>query len=155
MEILTPFGHELLITNMVKIFFFLHRLTELVVFRSFLMFQKDFIEYCFFADAAPMSQRNFPPSFWNSQHYQGAAGSHHPSELYSEHYHPEAWYQYSTHHRAVHDYHHNMAQYGSLLLPGSRLHMGSHTQCKAMEWQHPPLDAPYSSYPSMSGKNTK
>lgn len=100
-----------------------------------------------------MSQRNFPPSFWNSQHYQGATGTHH-ADIYSEHYHPgDAWYQYSSHHRAVHDYHHhNMAQYGGLLLPGSRLHMGTHTQCKAMEWQHPSLDPPYSSYPTMSGK---
>lgn len=130
-----------------------------------------------------MSQRNFPPSFWNSQHYQGAA-SHHgagastSSELYPEHPypHPDAWYhQYSAasaaHHahaaRAVHDYHHHhhgataaaasamAAQYGGLLLPGSRLHVGAHAQCKAMDWQHPSLDAsPYSSYPSMSGKLT-
>ncbi|KAK5646200.1 hypothetical protein RI129_004664 [Pyrocoelia pectoralis] len=102
-------------------------------------------------ESPPMSQRNFPPSFWNCQHYHGATSSHHP-DIYSEHYHPgDAWYQYSTHHRAVHDYHHNMAQYSGLLLPGSRLHMGSHSQCKAMEWQHSALDAPYSSYPSMSG----
>lgn len=103
-----------------------------------------------------MSQRNFPPSFWNSQHYQGATSGHH-ADLYSEHYHPgDPWYQYSSHHRAVHDYHHhNMAQYGGLLLPGSRLHMGTHAQCKAMEWQHPSLDPPYSSYPSMSGEYLK
>lgn len=97
-----------------------------------------------------MSARNFPASFWNSQHYSGAHG-HTAADLYSEHYHPsEAWYPYSQHHR-VHDYHHhNMAQYSGLLLPGSRLHMGA--QCKAMDWQHPSLDNPYSSYPSMSGK---
>ncbi|XP_023024157.2 transcription factor vestigial isoform X2 [Leptinotarsa decemlineata] len=106
-------------------------------------------------ESSPMSTRNFPPSFWNSQHYTGATGSaHHAADLYSEHYHPgDAWYQYSQHHRAVHDYHHhNMAaQYGGLLLPGSRLHMGSHAPCKAMDWQHPSIDSPYSSYPTMSG----
>ncbi|KAJ3632518.1 hypothetical protein MTP99_009519 [Tenebrio molitor] len=108
--------------------------------------------------SSPMSARNFPPSFW-SQHYTGASGGgpgHHgasAADLYSEHYHPgDAWYQYSQHHRAVHDYHHhNMAaQYGGLLLPGSRLHMGSHAPCKAMDWQHPSIDSPYSSYPTMS-----
>ncbi|GJQ67266.1 vg [Trypoxylus dichotomus] len=100
-------------------------------------------------DTSPMSARNFPASFWNSQHYSGAHG-HTAADLYPEHYHPsEAWYPYSQHHR-VHDYHHhNMAQYSGLLLPGSRLHMGA--QCKAMDWQHPSLDNPYSSYPSMSG----
>ncbi|CAH1368178.1 protein vestigial isoform X1 [Tenebrio molitor] len=110
-------------------------------------------------ESSPMSARNFPPSFW-SQHYTGASGGgpgHHgasAADLYSEHYHPgDAWYQYSQHHRAVHDYHHhNMAaQYGGLLLPGSRLHMGSHAPCKAMDWQHPSIDSPYSSYPTMSG----
>lgn len=106
-----------------------------------------------------MSARNFPPSFWNSQHYSGASGTGHhgasAADLYSEHYHPgDAWYQYSQHHRAVHDYHHhNMAaQYGGLLLPGSRLHMSSHAPCKAMDWQHPSIESPYSSYPTMSGK---
>ncbi|XP_023312794.1 protein vestigial-like, partial [Anoplophora glabripennis] len=107
--------------------------------------------------SSPMSARNFPPSFWNSQHYSGAAGTGHhgasAADLYSEHYHPgDAWYQYSQHHRAVHDYHHhNMAaQYGGLLLPGSRLHMSSHAPCKAMDWQHPSIESPYSSYPTMS-----
>ncbi|XP_018567375.1 protein vestigial [Anoplophora glabripennis] len=109
-------------------------------------------------ESSPMSARNFPPSFWNSQHYSGAAGTGHhgasAADLYSEHYHPgDAWYQYSQHHRAVHDYHHhNMAaQYGGLLLPGSRLHMSSHAPCKAMDWQHPSIESPYSSYPTMSG----
>ncbi|KAG5898925.1 hypothetical protein JTB14_007960 [Gonioctena quinquepunctata] len=73
-------------------------------------------------ESSPMSTRNFPPSFWNSQHYSGATGSaHHAADLYSEHYHPgDAWYQYSQHHRAVHDYHHhNMAaQYGGLSCQG-------------------------------------
>lgn len=46
-----------------------------------------------------------------------------------------------------------MAQYGGLLLPGSRLHMGSHGQCKAVDWQHASLEPPYSSYPGMSGEN--
>lgn len=106
-------------------------------------------------ETSPMSARNFPPSFWNSQHYNGASSSsHHAADLYTDHYHPgDAWYQYSQHHRAVHDYHHhNMAaQYGGLLLPGSRLHMGSHAPCKAMDWQHPSIESPYSSYPTMSG----
>ncbi|KAJ8920833.1 hypothetical protein NQ315_015625 [Exocentrus adspersus] len=113
-------------------------------------------------ESSPMSARNFPPSFWNSQHYSGATGAGHhgasAADLYSEHYHPgDAWYQYSQHHRAVHDYHHhNMAaQYGGLLLPGSRLHMGSHAPCKAMDWQHPSIESPYSSYPTMSGKYKK
>ncbi|XP_076269293.1 transcription factor vestigial isoform X2 [Rhynchophorus ferrugineus] len=107
--------------------------------------------------SSPMSARNFPPSFWDSQHYAGAGGGHHgtsAADLYSEHYHPgDAWYQYSQHHRAVHDYHHhNMAaQYGGLLLPGSRLHMGSHAPCKAMDWQHPSIESAYPSYPTMSG----
>ncbi|XP_066152722.1 protein vestigial isoform X1 [Euwallacea fornicatus] len=108
-------------------------------------------------ESSPMSARNFPPSFWNSQHYSGAGGGHHgtsAADLYSDHYHPgDAWYQYSQHHRAVHDYHHhNMAaQYGGLLLPGSRLHMSSHAPCKAMDWQHPSIESPYTSYPTMSG----
>ncbi|XP_050307659.1 protein vestigial isoform X2 [Anthonomus grandis grandis] len=109
-------------------------------------------------DSSPMSTRNFPPSFWNSQHYGGAGGGGHhgtsATDLYSDHYHPgDAWYQYSQHHRAVHDYHHhNMAaQYGGLLLPGSRLHMSSHAPCKAMDWQHPSIESAYSSYPTMSG----
>ncbi|XP_030757506.1 protein vestigial isoform X2 [Sitophilus oryzae] len=108
-------------------------------------------------ESSPMTARNFPASFWNSQHYAGASASHHgasAADLYSEHYHPgDAWYQYSQHHRAVHDYHHhNMAaQYGGLLLPGSRLHMSSHAPCKAMDWQHPSIESPYSSYPTMSG----
>jgi len=105
-------------------------------------------------ESSPMSARNFPPSFWNSQHYSGAGHHGTAADLYSEHYHPgDAWYQYSQHHRAVHDYHHhNMAaQYGGLLLPGSRLHMGTHAPCKAMDWQHPSIESAYSSYPTMSG----
>lgn len=118
------------------------------------------LRFCLeFPDSSPMSTRNFPPSFWNSQHYSGATAHHGATaaDLYGEHYHPgDAWYQYSQHHRAVHDYHHhNMAaQYSGLLLPGSRLHMSSHAPCKAMDWQHPSIDSPYSSYPTMSGKFT-
>ncbi|XP_066991778.1 protein vestigial isoform X2 [Anabrus simplex] len=90
-------------------------------------------------ETSPMSARNFPPSFWNSN-YQSTATvtSHHSSaaDLYADPYHPHSaagassdpWHshyqQYSAaaahhHHRAVHEYHHhhNMAQYGSLLLP--------------------------------------
>ncbi|CAH0556501.1 unnamed protein product [Brassicogethes aeneus] len=109
-------------------------------------------------ESSPMSTRNFPPSFWNSQHYSGANGGtgHHgasAADLYSEHYHPgDAWYQYSQHHRFDYHHHNMAAQYGGLLLPGSRLHhMSSHAPCKAMEWQHPSIESPYSSYPSMSG----
>ncbi|KAJ8974060.1 hypothetical protein NQ317_008255 [Molorchus minor] len=108
--------------------------------------------------SSPMSARNFPPSFWNSQHYGGVPGAGHhgasAADLYSEHYHPgDAWYQYSQHHRAVHDYHHhNMAaQYGGLLLPGSRLHMSSHAPCEGNGLAaHPSIESPYSSYPTMS-----
>lgn len=135
------------------------------------LLNKSLLRICRFpvSESSPMSARNFPPSFWNSQHYagapsgsgSGATSAHH--DLYSEHYHPgdAAWYhQYSSHHhhRAVAEYHqhHTMAaaQYGGLLLhgAGSRLHhVGTHAQCKAMDWQHPSLDSPYSSYPTMSG----
>ncbi|XP_017773185.1 PREDICTED: protein vestigial [Nicrophorus vespilloides] len=111
-------------------------------------------------ETSPMSARNFPPSFWNSSQYGGGSGGGSGGDLYqgttSDHYHPGDWYhQYTAaSHRAVHDYHHhhhNMAaQYGGLLLPGSRLHMPG-AQCKAMDWQHPSLDNPYTSYPTMSG----
>nr|CAD7402541.1 unnamed protein product [Timema cristinae] len=90
---------------------------------------------------SPMTARNFPPSFWNSNYQVSAAtvtSAHHAAELYaaSDPYHPhgatpttsDPWHshyqQYSAaaahhHHRAVHEYHHhhNMAQYGGLLLP--------------------------------------
>lgn len=110
-----------------------------------------------------MSTRNFPPSFWNSAQYgTTGAGASGGGDLYQgaaggDHYHPGDWYhQYTAaSHRAVHDYHHhhhNMAaQYGSLLLPGSRLHMPG-AQCKAMDWQHPSLENPYTSYSTMTGK---
>lgn len=113
-------------------------------------------------DTSPMSTRNFPPSFWNSAQYgTTGAGASGGGDLYQgaaggDHYHPGDWYhQYTAaSHRAVHDYHHhhhNMAaQYGSLLLPGSRLHMPG-AQCKAMDWQHPSLENPYTSYSTMTG----
>ncbi|XP_023710712.1 protein vestigial isoform X2 [Cryptotermes secundus] len=92
-------------------------------------------------ETSPMSARNFPPSFWNSNYQASPAAvtSHHSAaaELYGDPYHPHSaataasdpWHshyqQYSAaaahhHHRAVHEYHHhhNMAaQYGGLLLP--------------------------------------
>ncbi|XP_069686435.1 protein vestigial isoform X2 [Periplaneta americana] len=91
-------------------------------------------------ESSPMSARNFPPSFWNSNYQASSAAtvtSHHSADLYGDPYHPhgaasassDPWHshyqQYSAaaahhHHRAVHEYHHhhNMAaQYGGLLLP--------------------------------------
>ncbi|XP_039293899.1 protein vestigial [Nilaparvata lugens] len=112
-------------------------------------------------ESSPMTSRNFPPSFWNSN-YQSTNQSS-ASDLYGDSvYHNVAgastdpWhhphYQYS-HHRAVHEYHHhhhhhNMAaQYGSLLLghpPPARLgHPGHphatgpyhhHAATKPPEW---------------------
>uniref|UniRef100_A0A0C9REQ5 Vg_1 protein n=1 Tax=Fopius arisanus TaxID=64838 RepID=A0A0C9REQ5_9HYME len=69
----------------------------------------------------PMSTRNFPPSFWNSQH---------PGDVYD--YATDPWHPHypQYHHRAVHEYHHhNMAaaaSYGGLLLGGAR-GLGHHT----------------------------
>ncbi|XP_060840686.1 protein vestigial [Rhopalosiphum padi] len=86
-------------------------------------------------DTSPMSSRNFPASFWNSNYHSHHSTSqvYHPDTMY--HHHGTAgnpadpwqthYQQYTAaaahhHHRAVHEYHHhhNMAaQYGSLLLP--------------------------------------
>ncbi|XP_072154452.1 uncharacterized protein vg isoform X2 [Bemisia tabaci] len=78
-------------------------------------------------ESSPMSTRNFPASFWNSNH-QGGMSTHH-GDLYGDPmYHgassadPWHYQQYSAHHhRTVHEYHHhhhhNMAQYGGLILP--------------------------------------
>ncbi|RZF46243.1 hypothetical protein LSTR_LSTR011275 [Laodelphax striatellus] len=96
-------------------------------------------------ESSPMTSRNFPPSFWNSNYQstnQSSAADLYGDSVYHHNvagastdpwHHPH--YQYS-HHRAVHEYHHhhhhhNMAaQYGSLLLghpPPARLgHPGHH-----------------------------
>ncbi|XP_035721917.1 protein vestigial-like isoform X2 [Vespa mandarinia] len=70
---------------------------------------------------SPMSMRNFPPSFWNSQH---------PSDVYE--YPTDPWHAHYApyQHRAVHEYHqHNMAaaaSYSGLLLGSARGHHTSH-----------------------------
>ncbi|KAL2724242.1 protein vestigial isoform X4 [Vespula squamosa] len=70
---------------------------------------------------SPMSMRNFPPSFWNSQH---------PSDVYE--YPADPWHAHYApyQHRAVHEYHqHNMAaaaSYSGLLLGSARGHHTSH-----------------------------
>jgi len=66
-----------------------------------------------------MSARNFPPSFWNSNYVSPTTSHHQMSELYSAEsglYPAEPWV-HNTHYGsyAAHAYHHNMAQYGSLL----------------------------------------
>ncbi|XP_053979112.1 protein vestigial isoform X4 [Hylaeus anthracinus] len=79
---------------------------------------------------SPMSMRNFPASFWNSQH---------PGEIYE--YPTDPWHPHypQYHHRAVHEYHHhNMAavtSYGGLLLGGAR-GLGHHTSHHAAHHAH-------------------
>ncbi|KYM84331.1 Protein vestigial [Atta colombica] len=79
---------------------------------------------------SPMSMRNFPPSFWNSQH---------PSDVYE--YPTDPWHPHypQYHHRAVHEYHHhNMAaaaSYSGLLLGGAR-GLGHHTSHHAAHHAH-------------------
>lgn len=75
---------------------------------------------------SPMSMRNFPPSFWNSQH---------PGDVYE--YPTDPWHYPQYHHRAVHEYHHhNMAaSYGGLLLGGAR-GLGHHTSHHAAHHAH-------------------
>ncbi|XP_061400734.1 protein vestigial [Musca vetustissima] len=115
----------------------------------------------------PMSTRNFPPSFWNSNYVHPVTATTHPqmSDLYSSEggYATDPWvphaaahygtYAHAAHAHAAHAhaYHHNMAQYGSLLrLPqqyshSSRLHHDQQT-AHALE-----SAAAYSSYPTMAG----
>jgi hypothetical protein len=74
-----------------------------------------------------MSGRNFPPSFWNSNYVPPtpAPTTHQMSDLYSAEsgfYSTEPWVHnaahygsYAAHAAHAHAYHHNMAQYGSLL----------------------------------------
>ncbi|XP_068146021.1 protein vestigial [Drosophila tropicalis] len=120
---------------------------------------------------SPMSTRNFPPSFWNSNYVHPIPAPTHPqvSDLYGSAtdtgYATDPWvphaaaahygsYAHAAHAHAAHAhaYHHNMAQYGSLLrLPqqyshaGSRLHHDQQT-AHALE-----SAAAYSSYPTMAG----
>ncbi|XP_037948010.1 protein vestigial-like [Teleopsis dalmanni] len=112
---------------------------------------------------SPMSARNFPPSFWNSNYVHPVSAPTHPqvSDLYSSDggYATDPWvphaaahygsYAHAAHAHAAHAYHHhNMAQY--LRLPqqyshGSRLHHDQQT-AHALE-----SAAAYSSYPTMAG----
>ncbi|XP_073989811.1 transcription factor vestigial isoform X2 [Rhodnius prolixus] len=119
-------------------------------------------------DWSPMTSRNFPPSFWNSNSssssssageptgYHGAEPSMYHCATTSEPWHSH--YQQYHHHRAVHEYHqHNMQYGGGLLLP-------AHQYKEAAGWHpqhrlHDPttahhLDAAaaaaYSAYPSIS-----
>ncbi|CAO1339932.1 unnamed protein product [Diamesa tonsa] len=113
----------------------------------------------------PMSARNFPASFWNSNYVPPTpVPTHHQmSDLYSAEggYSADPWVPHAAHYGSyaahahaahAHAYHHNMAQYGSLLrLPqqyghSSRLH---HDQTAALE-----SAAAYSSYP-MTGLETQ
>ncbi|XP_014095034.1 protein vestigial isoform X2 [Bactrocera oleae] len=117
---------------------------------------------------SPMSARNFPPSFWNSNYVHPVPAPAHPQvgDLYASDggYATDPWvphaaaahygsYAHAAHAHAAHAhaYHHNMAQYGSLLrLPqqyshGTRLHHDQQT-AHALE-----SAAAYSSYPTMAG----
>ncbi|XP_054090803.1 protein vestigial isoform X2 [Zeugodacus cucurbitae] len=118
--------------------------------------------------SSPMSARNFPPSFWNSNYVHPVPAPAHPQvgDLYTSDggYATDPWvphaaaahygsYAHAAHAHAAHAhaYHHNMAQYGSLLrLPqqyshGTRLHHDQQT-AHALE-----SAAAYSSYPTMAG----
>lgn len=77
-----------------------------------------------FTESNPMTARNFPPSFWNSNYVPPTptipAHHHQMSDLYSSEsglYSAEPWVHNAAHYGsyAAHAYHHNMAQYGSLL----------------------------------------
>ncbi|XP_037903860.1 protein vestigial isoform X2 [Hermetia illucens] len=115
---------------------------------------------------SPMSARNFPPSFWNSNYVPPTPAPTHTQvpDIYSTDgsYSTDPWVPHAAHYGSyahaahahaahAHAYHHNMAQYGSLLrLPqqyghGSRLHHDQQT-AHALE-----SAAAYSSYPTMAG----
>ncbi|KAL5286899.1 VGLL2 family protein [Megaselia abdita] len=116
--------------------------------------------------SSPMSARNFPPSFWNSNYVHPTPAPTHPqvADLYGADggYSTDPWVPHAAHYGSyahaahahaahAHAYHHNMAQYGSLLrLPqqyghSSRLH---HEQQAAHALESA---AAYSSYPTMAG----
>lgn len=81
-----------------------------------------------FIDGSPMSARNFPASFWNSNYVHPVVHPQVP-DLYSTDggYGTDPWvphaahygsYAHAAHAHAAHAHayhHHNMAQYGSLL----------------------------------------
>ncbi|KAJ6644675.1 Protein vestigial [Pseudolycoriella hygida] len=113
-----------------------------------------------------LTTRNLPASFWNSNYIYPVPAPTHPqvSDLYSTDgsYSSDPWVPHAAHYGSyahaahahaaqAHAYHHNMAQYGSLLrLPqhyghGSRLHHDQQT-AHALE-----SAAAYSSYPTMAG----
>ncbi|KAG4077058.1 hypothetical protein HA402_016045 [Bradysia odoriphaga] len=113
-----------------------------------------------------LTTRNLPASFWNSNYIYPVPAPTHPqvSDLYSTDgsYSTDPWVPHAAHYGSyahaahahaaqAHAYHHNMAQYGSLLrLPqhyghGSRLHHDQQT-AHALE-----SAAAYSSYPTMAG----
>ncbi|CAH1392147.1 unnamed protein product [Nezara viridula] len=114
-------------------------------------------------DWSPMTSRNFPPSFWNSNSSSssstsGLEGGYHGAEpaMYHCPTSSEPWhshYQQYHHHRAVHEYHQANMQYGTgLLLP-------AHQYKEAAAWHpqhrlHDPtahhLD-PAAYYPTISG----
>ncbi|XP_063701571.1 protein vestigial [Culicoides brevitarsis] len=118
--------------------------------------------------SSPMSTRNFPPSFWDSNYVPPIPTHPQVPDLYSTDggYSTDPWvphaaaahygsYAHAAH--AAHAYHHNMAQYGSLLrLPQqyghsssftNRLHHDQQSAAHAFEASA----AAYSSYPSMAG----
>ncbi|KAL0266473.1 UNVERIFIED_CONTAM: hypothetical protein PYX00_008994 [Menopon gallinae] len=127
-------------------------------------------------DSSPMSSRNFPPSFWNSNYQSPTVSMPHHGELYGDYQHAGAdpWHthyqQYTAaahHHRAVHDYHHHhntVAQYSGLLLPraglapqyGKDAWTPSHaTRLHETGHSHSHFESTYSAYPTMSGLETQ
>ncbi|XP_017762828.1 PREDICTED: protein vestigial [Eufriesea mexicana] len=92
---------------------------------------------------SPMFMRNFPPSFWKSQH---------PSEVYECPTDPWHSHYPQYHHRAVHEYHHhNMAtvtSYGGLLLGGARGlgHHAAHHAHSAASYKDWPSATPSQSF---------
>ncbi|CAD7015302.1 unnamed protein product [Ceratitis capitata] len=123
---------------------------------------------------SPMSARNFPPSFWNSNYVHPVPAPTHPQvgDLYASDggYATDPWvphaaaahygsYAHAAHAHAAHAhaYHHNMAQYGSLLrLPQQYSHgTRNFSHCRLHHDQQTAhaleSAAAYSSYPTMAG----
>ncbi|XP_018800375.1 PREDICTED: protein vestigial isoform X1 [Bactrocera latifrons] len=124
--------------------------------------------------SSPMSARNFPPSFWNSNYVHPVPAPTHPQvgDLYASDggYATDPWvphaaaahygsYAHAAHAHAAHAhaYHHNMAQYGSLLrLPQQYSHgTRNFSHCRLHHDQQTAhaleSAAAYSSYPTMAG----
>ncbi|XP_019847147.2 protein vestigial isoform X1 [Bactrocera dorsalis] len=124
--------------------------------------------------SSPMSARNFPPSFWNSNYVHPVPAPAHPQvgDLYASDggYATDPWvphaaaahygsYAHAAHAHAAHAhaYHHNMAQYGSLLrLPQQYSHgTRNFSHCRLHHDQQTAhaleSAAAYSSYPTMAG----